>query len=353
MKIKMIKNILLILVLVFPALSWAGNPDRQGEAGAYELLLSPWARAAGFNLMNTSSVSGIEAMRLNPAGLHFDGKTEFAVGHMRLFQGSGISMNSGGMAFKLGKNGTVGVSIAAMDFGDITIRTENQPGGTGGTYSPNFIQAGVGYSHNFKDKIFVGILFRGISETIIDVSATGIAMDAGVQYRGGKDNRVRLGISVRNVGPAMTYRGEGLSQEIDLTVAQTNDFFLTGYVRPAKYELPTMLNLGVSYDFFFAGGRDYLRTIANFTSNAFSRDNIGVGAEYSFRKVLQLRATYKYAIGTVLDGRDDIYTGISAGFSTSFKTNKKSDNRLAIDYAYRTTQHFQGTHNIGIRYNLN
>lgn len=349
----MIKKILIIVLLVLPALSWAGNPDRQGEAGAYELLLSPWARAAGFNLMNTASVSGVEAMRLNPAGLQIEGQTEFAVGHMRLYQGAGINMNSGGMAFKLGENGTVGISLSAMDFGDIVIRTEDQPAGTGGTYSPNFIQAGVGYSHSFQDKIYVGVLFRGVSETIIDVSAFGLAMDAGVQYKGGKDDRVRIGISLRNVGPAMTFRGEGLSEEIDLTTPQTNDYFLTGYVRPAKYELPTMLNLGASYDFLFAGGRDYLRTIANFTSNAFSRDNIGIGAEYSFKKVLQLRATYKYAIGAVREGRDDIYTGISAGFSTSFKTSKTSDNRFAIDYAYRTTQHFQGTHNIGIRYNIN
>jgi hypothetical protein len=68
--------------------------------------------------------------------------------------------------------------------------------------------------------------------------------------------------------------------------------------------------------------------------------------------VLQLRAAYKYAIGAVTEGQDDIYTGLSAGFSTSFKTSKKGTNRLAIDYAYRTTQHFQGTHNIGVRYNI-
>lgn len=346
------KNIFILLLLVFPAISWAGNPDRQGEAGAYELLLSPWARAAGFNLMNTASVSGVEAMRLNPAGLHFKGNTEFAVGHMRLFQGAGINMNSGGFAFKVGENGTVGVSLSSMDFGDIDVMTVNQPEGTGGTYSPNFIQGGVGYSHSYKDKIYVGVLFRGVSETIVDVSAFGIAMDAGVQYIGGKDRQVRLGISVRNVGPAMTYSGEGLSNEIDLTIPQTNQYFLTGYVRPAKYELPTMLNLGVSYDFKFAGV-DYLRTIANFTSNAFSRDNVGAGFEVSIKKVLQVRATYKYAIGTVQEGRDDIYTGLSAGFSANFKTNKKANNNnLSIDYAYRTTQFFAGTHNIGIRYTL-
>ncbi len=348
----MINKILLIVLIVLPTLTWAGNPDRQGEAGAYELLLSPWARTAGWNLMNTANVSGIEAMRVNPAGLHFEGKTQFAVGHMRLFEGAGISMNAAGLGFKVGKNGTVGVNIAAMDFGDIAIRTENQPEGTGGTFSPSFVQTGVGYSHSYEDKIFVGVLIRGVSETVIDVSAFGLALDAGVQYVGGQDDRVRLGISVRNVGPALTYRGEGLSQELELNIPQTNEVFLTGFVRAAKFELPTLLNLGVSYDFLFAGGRDYLRTVANFTSNAFSRDNLGIAAEYSFKDILQFRAGYRIAVGAVELGQDDIYTGLSAGFSASFKTNKKGNNRIAIDYAYRSTQFFQGTHNVGVRYDI-
>ena len=339
-------------MLVLPVLSWAGNPDRQGEAGAYELLLSPWARAAGFNLMNTSSISGLEAMRLNPAGLSFEGKTQFAVGHMRLFEGAGVNMNAAGLAFKIGENGTVGFTIASLDFGDIDITTVNQPEGNGGTFSPNFINAGVGYSHSFDDKIFVGVLFRGVSESVIDVSAFGLAMDAGVQYRGGKDDRVRLGISLRNVGPSMKFSGEGLSNFVDNQEPQTATIISTQYVRAAKFELPTMLNLGVSYDFKFAEGRDYLRTMGNFTSNAFSRDNIGAAIEYSFKSIFQLRAGYKYALGAVSDGRDDIYTGVSAGFSVDLKSSKRNENRIAIDYAYRTTQHFQGTHNIGIRYTI-
>lgn len=348
----MLKHILIIVALVLPALSWAGNPDRQGEAGAYELLLNPWGRSAGVGLMNTGTISGVEAMRLNPAGIYFEGKTEFAASHMRLFDGAGVNMNAAGMAFKLGGSGTVGISLAAMDFGDNNITTTNQPEGNGGTFSPGFLHVGVGYSHSFKDKIFVGVLFRGISETVVDVSAFGGALDAGVQYRGGKDNRVRLGISLRNIGPAMKFTGEGLSYEIDLNEPQTNQYFLTGYVRSSKFELPTMLNLGASYDFKFAGGRDYLRAMANFTSNAFSRDNIGVGAEYCFRDFLSLRGGYKVAIGEVGDGRDDLYTGISAGFSIDVKPSKKSGNRLGIDYAYRTNQHFSGTHNLGLRYTI-
>ena len=350
----MIKRILILIAIALPVLSWAGNPDRQGEAGAYELLLNPWGASAGINLLNTGSISGVEAMRLNPAGLQFDGRTQMIAGHMRLFDGAGVAMNSAGLAFKYGENGTIGFTLSSVDFGDIQNTTVLQPEGTGGTFSPNFVTIGAGYSHSFKDKIFVGILFRGISETVINVTATGLAMDAGVQYRGGKDDRVKLGISLRNVGPAMTFRGEGLSQEIETTAPQTSQYFLQAGLRPAKYELPTVLNLGASYDFFLAGGRDYIRAMGNFTSNAFSRDNLGLGVEYSFKNMFFARAAYKVGLGAIPEGTSDLYTGISAGFSVNLKTSRKEENknRIGVDYAYRTTQHFAGTHNIGIRYTI-
>ena len=54
-----------LLFLSVPLWLGAGNPDRQGEAGAYELLLNPWARSAGLHTISTSMIKGVESMRLN------------------------------------------------------------------------------------------------------------------------------------------------------------------------------------------------------------------------------------------------------------------------------------------------
>ena len=81
----------LIIVCLFCTISAkAGNPDRQGEAGAYELLMNPWARSAGLHSMTTSMVRGVEALRLNPAGLSRINKTEVLVGHARYLEGTGV-----------------------------------------------------------------------------------------------------------------------------------------------------------------------------------------------------------------------------------------------------------------------
>ena len=58
-----IKNICCSVAIVMVAgvftNSYAGNPDRKGQAGASELLINPWARSSGFGNANSSSVKGL------------------------------------------------------------------------------------------------------------------------------------------------------------------------------------------------------------------------------------------------------------------------------------------------------
>ena len=47
------------------------------------------------------------------------------VSHARYLEGTDIKMNAFGLAQKVGKNGTFGLSLMSMDFGDIPVTTEN------------------------------------------------------------------------------------------------------------------------------------------------------------------------------------------------------------------------------------
>ena len=112
--------------------------------------------------------------------------------------------------------------------------------------------------------------------------------------------------------------------------------------------MPSMLNIGMSYDFYF-GETNFLRGIVNFTSNAFARDDIGVGAEFSFRNIVVLRGAYKLALDQGESFEDNIYTGLSGGISIDVPL-KRADNRVVgIDYAYRATNPFRGSHNFSVR----
>lgn len=337
----------LLFVCFGLTISFAGNPDRQGEAGAAELLLNPWARSAGLHSMSTSSVAGVEAMRLNIAGLSRISKGELVIGNTRLYQGSTLGINSVGFATKAGKNGAFGISLVAMDFGDIKVTTNGQPEGTGATFSPSFFNIGLGYSYTYENKISVGILVRAISETLPDVAASGFAIDAGVQYVSGDRDEFKLGIALRNIGSPMEFSGEGLSFRTDAPQAEDN-YEITVNQRAEDFELPSMLNIGISYDFYF-GETNFLRTIANFTSNAFARDDIGVGAEFSFRDLVVIRGAYKIAMDDGNGEESNLYTGLAGGVSIDVPL-KRADNRIVgIDYAYRATNPFRGSHNFSIR----
>ncbi len=336
-------------MLGFAVQSYAGNPDRQGEAGASELLFNPWARSAGLHSLGTACVTGVDAMRLNIAGLGRINGTELVIANTRLYEGSTLKLNSLGFAQKMGDNGALGISLVAVDFGDIPITTVNQPEGTGGFYSPGFFHMGLGYSHTYDNKISVGILARGISEALPDVSAFGFALDAGVQYVSGDKDEFKLGITLKNIGSPMNFGGgEGLSFQGEKPEGE-GTYQLTFNQRAEGFELPSVLNIGISYDFYL-GETNYIRGVGNFTSNAFSRDQIGVGAEAMFFDKFALRAAYKLEVGnSTNEEAENVYSGLAFGASVDVPLRKAGSQRLGIDYAYRTTNPFRGTHNFAVR----
>ena len=346
---KKIQLFLMIFALVGASNMFAGNPDRQGEAGANELLFNPWANSAGLHSMNTSSIMGVAAMRLNVAGISRGyNRMMLSVANTRLYEGSDLQFNALGFVVRMGKTGALGVSLAAVDFGDITVTTQATPDGNGGTYSPSFYHMGVGYSYTYENKISVGALVRVVGESTSNVSAMGAAIDAGVQYVSGDKDNFKLGISLRNVGTPMKFSGTGLNFRGKNPGDNPNDYQITFQHRAEGFELPSQLNMGFSYDYYISKDM-YVRGLANFTSNAFSLDQIGGGVEFFFKDLIVLRGAYRYEIGATSIEENNIYSGFAGGFSVNVPMSKKNKNKLSLDYSYRTTYRFRGTHNFGVR----
>jgi hypothetical protein len=334
--------------------AFAGNPDRVGQAGGIQLLANPWARSAGWGGAGMAGIKGAEAMSYNVAGIvNADQRMEFDLSHANWFSGSGISINTFGMVQKLGAshNDALGLTISSWSFGDIPMTTTSQPEGVG-SYSVQMINIGLGYSHRFSDNISGGVLFRGISEGIFNVKAQGIALDAGIQYKAGYQDRVKFGVALRNVGPTMTYSGDALAVRGEI---QGSDIQRTLEIRSNDFELPSVLNIAGSYDFFMDSTSKTILTIAaSYTSNSFSKDQVGVGAELSlFRKVLVLRGGYVYEQGIFsTNTRTSAYAGPSAGASVNWVFGKSKNKGVSFDYAYRVMSTFGGTHIFGVRLNI-
>lgn len=189
----------------------AGNKDRTGQAGASELLINPWARSSGWGGANVAHVKGLEGLYGNVAGTAHTKSTELIFSHTQWLQGSEIDINSFGLTAKVGESSVLGLAIMSMSFGDIPITTESLPEGGIGNFSPSYMNINISYAKAFSSSIYGGINLKIISEVISDVSAQGVAIDAGIQYVTGPRENVRFGITLRNVGPTMSFSGDGLS----------------------------------------------------------------------------------------------------------------------------------------------
>ena len=354
---KNLVTLLLAGLVMIPAFTNAGNEDRAGQAGATELLINPWARSSGWMGANTSCAKGLESMYLNIAGTAFTRKTELLFSRTKWLGGSDIFINSFGFTQRVGATGALGLGIMSMDFGDIQITTTEIPEGGIGYYSPQFINMGLSYAKGFSDNIYGGINFKVISEAISDVAARGVALDAGIQYVTGPVDNIHFGISLKNVGPRMRYRGDGLAFRTPMPADPTGKTY-TAENRSAEFELPSLLNVGGAYDFYFSKDslamKNHRVTLAaNFTSNSFSKNQYQIGAEYGFKSYLMVRAGYMYESGITSDeDRTTVFTGPSLGFSLELPFGEDKKSSFALDYSYRFTNPFEGTHSFGARINL-
>ncbi len=342
---KSITAVLLTAVMILPLATIAGNKDRSGQAGASELLINPWARSSGWGGVNIANSFGLESIYTNVAGLAFTPKTELIFSNTQWLKGSQIGINNFGFAQKVGESSVLGVSIMAMSFGDIPVTTTEIPEGGIGTFTPSYLNINIAYAKAFSNSIYGGFNFKIISESISDVGAQGVAVDAGIQYVTGERENIHFGISLKNIGPTMKFKGDGLSIRSFLP-GQESQFTLEH--RSAEFELPSQLNIGGSYAFLISDIHS-LTLAAAFTSNAFSKDQYMIGAEYNLKDYLMLRGGYTYEEGITTKERTTSLTGPSGGVSVQVPINKEKKSVFSVDYSYRATNPFKGSHTMAVR----
>lgn len=333
----------LVAAMLAPSL-YAGNEDRAGSAGAGYLLVNPWARSSGLANAHMANAMGVESAFLNVAGLAFIDKTELMFTQTLYLAGSNadININAIGLAQRLNESSVLGISVNNWNFGDLETTTTEQPEGNGTTFSPNILTIAASYARAFSNSIYGGITLRVLSESTSQIRSTGVAFDAGIKYVTGEDDKIKIGIALKNVGPEMTYSGDGLAFQ-----AEPNGTQLTVEHRAARSELPSLVTIGATYDFQL-GANHRITPGASFIANSFTKDNFVGGIEYAFKELFALRGGYHYEAGITDDAeRTTVLTGLHAGLSVNIPLGKGGSD-LSFDYSYRFTNPFSGIHSIGV-----
>jgi len=319
------KLLILFLVIGFTAVSYAGDSARRGTNGADQLLIPVGARSIASSGAFLADVTGVEAIYYNPAGLGSMEGTEAMFDYTSYI--ADISISYLAVGTNLGELGSIGLTYKSINFGDIPVTTIDNPDGTGQTYSPTYVTAGLTYAKALTDRVIAGATFKVIYEGILNTYASGWAIDFGVQYHFNKN--LSLGVSVANIGNNMEYTGEDLKIKTPVLDSRLGGGNGVYEADTEPFQIPSYFELSASYRFYF-DEKTELGLGATFRNNNNLDDQIRVGAEFSFMKMFFLRGGYNYYTG---NGDDYLFNSFSAGAGVRWEM--LDGVTIIFDYAYR------------------
>lgn len=278
---------------------FAGTIRSSGTAGAAQLLIPVGAENIAVSNANVATVSGVEALFQNPAGVaKYDGSAQVMAGTMTYI--ADIKVTNFGLLSNFGKIGTIGLSVKSLDFGDIPVTTFNETEGTGATFSPRFMTIGVTYAKSFSDRVQFGVNFKLVSEAIMNTKASGLAIDLGVQYQF-PDMPLYIGVVLKNLGGRMEYQGSDLEQRLSPAGAESGSMKERFRIKAEQFDLPSQFDISLNYEVI-----PDLTLMGTFTQNSFSANTGSFAAKYSFKDFVWVAAGTQLGIAGSSEQPDDV-----------------------------------------------
>lgn len=342
---RMIPALAVLALLVGGAgATWAGSEERKGTSGAPELQIPVGPRGTALGGAAVGDVEGVEAIFWNPAGLSMLQGTQALFSHTRYFAEQ--QLNFAAVGTRLGDAAVLGFSAKVLSIGDIIVTTEDAPEGTGDIINPTFSVLGLTVARQFTDRVRAGATVNYVSERIMNSSASGLAVDFGVQYVSGWRG-VKLGMAMKNFGTSMKFDGadfEVNTRPPDSDPSSANRTFRT---TSSSFEMPSHFTLAATYD-VYAAPEYKLTFLGAFRNNNFEGDNLSGGLEWTYRNTFALRGSYFGSLirtvnvvtredkGEFKSG-DDLYQGVAVGAGAKVQVG---GTKMGVDVAWRPVRDF-------------
>jgi hypothetical protein len=338
---KTFKIILVIFAVILLGVNsiFAGGGTRNGTGGASELSIPVGAQGIALAGSGIATSTGLDALFYNPAGL--GGMTNSVTAEFSTMNYiADIGVEYGAVGINIEGFGIIGFDLKTLNVGNIPVTTNDQPDGTGQTFSPEFTIVGLSYAKPLTDRISIGLTFHYISETIGQVSAPGFGVNAGVQYKDiGDISGLDFGLAINNIGPQMTFGGPGLLVKASPigSLSTPSDAFQQppNYysIDAAAFDLPSSIDVGLGYKLDL-DNLNAVQVSGTFENNNFSGDIYNIGAEYGYDKMFFVRVGYSYSPP---DQDPDYIYGFTAGAGINYDLGGIT---AKINYAYRAVQYF-------------
>ena len=328
------KHILTSLIVIAFSSSVFAQSSRMGSASSTQLLVVPSAKhLSGGGAV--ASATGMDAAFWNPAGLAMSESGVDAIFSNRQYIAD-IQNNFFGIATNIGEY-RMATNVRTFNIGDINETTVFSPDGTGQVFTPNFSIVGASISKKLSDNTSVGLTANYVRESFGRVSASGVAYDLGVQYKGllGREG-LDVGFALKNFGSPVKYEGPGLGVFAEPSDAdRPNEYYKLDV---AAFDLPFTFDMGLSYN---VAGVD---VGATYTSNYYSTDELKFSAGYKFEGLGSVGVGFQTS-GAAQEiehhdddhdhGDEDWYTNPSDGvsFGASLDMSRFVGMNLSVDYS--------------------
>ncbi len=257
--------------------------SRTGGTGMQFLKIATDARSTAMGGAFVAIANDVSSLYWNPAGITGidTGKVNFQLSYAKYF--GDISGNFAGAVIKSGKYSFVGFNVFAMNYGKMDETTENDPKGTGRTFSPVQYSVGITYAKILTNSFSFGITGKFAQEGYAGVTVNNAMFDLGLKYDVGIKH-TRFGVSFSNFG--FNVAPTGTVSILKFNGQQTINNF-------SEISVPVFFRLGVAFDPIH-NDKHVLTIAGQLNHPTDNNETYAFGAEYSYLKIGYLRTGYEF-----------------------------------------------------------
>lgn len=336
------KNIL-IIAFIFLIVQSIGicQVTKTGTTAAKFLSVGIGPRANAMGGAFSSVVNDASALYWNPAGTADLKQNEAMFTYTSLFKDLDINLNYFAVVIPTEDIGSFGLSVTALDYGEMDLTTEYYPEGTGEKFSASSYAFGLSYAKNITEWFAAGMTVKYITEGIFNSTADGFAFDVGTLFKTPFWG-IKFATIISNYGSKMQMTGEDLLIRYDADPnREGNNETVDAYYKTDEFELPLKLQIGISKDLeFFDGQR--LTLAIDATNPNDNAESVNIGGELSFLdNLIFLRGGYKALF------LEDNQEGLTLGAGLNYVLGVFA---FGFDYSYQEFEFLSYTHSFGVSF---
>lgn len=322
------KIVLIIAAIIFVFISFESHAQlfptlggqRAGISTAQFLKIGVGGRASAMGESFIAVANDASALYWNPAGIVQFEQHQVIFSHNQWV--GDISHDFLAVVYHFDAANSIGASLISLSMKDMPVTTEFAPFGTGEYFGFSDFAFAITYSRKMTDKFSFGGTIRYIEETLDKLKMRGVMIDLGTYYWTGLGSS-RFAVTVTNFGNNLAPDGEVI---------------LIGKRKKSEWQAfapPTIFRIGFAFEPYEDEEHTLTSSIQLNHPNDNS-ENVTVGFEYNWKKILYIRGGYKF-------NADEQNFSFGAGFSIPV-----SFTELNLDYAYSNFVRLGSAHRFSI-----